>query len=121
MGTDGCTSGRNASSGKPAAYQVRCHRTRRRSAWTVCSRLSSELYAMCSRSVTGPMQPHPCQGYAVTMGTDGCTSGRNASSGELSTYQARWYACGPAWTVSGRLTSELYAIHLLMRYLVYTG
>ena len=29
------------------------------SVWTVSGRLSSELYAMCSRAVAAPVQPHP--------------------------------------------------------------
>ena len=36
------------------------------SAWTVSSCLSSELYAICSRSLAGHMQPQgiPCRGWS---------------------------------------------------------
>ena len=53
----------------------------RGSAWTACGRLSSELYAVCSRSALAP-----CNRIAVKdtwlrwlMGGRGCTSGSNAS------------------------------------------
>ena len=60
-----------------------------------CSgRLSSELYAICSRSVAGHVQPHPRLGWVVDAWAGGCTSGRNASLGEPAAYQASLHRFG---------------------------
>ena len=59
-------------------------------AWAVYSRLSSELYAVCSLAIGISMQPHPHQGYTAVwwLMADGCPHGRNASQGESTAYEA---------------------------------
>ena len=60
-----------------------------RSAWTLSGRLSSELYAICSRSVAGwPRATTSPSSMVVDARAGGCKCGRNASLGEPAAYQA---------------------------------
>ena len=107
---DGCTSGRNASQGEPTAYQARWHRF----GVGLDSVRPPELRAVrgslaFSRWRHASASPSRIGGSGERW-ADGCTSGRNASQGEPTAYQARWHRFwGPAWAVSSRLSCELYA------------
>ena len=64
-------------------------------AWATSSRLSSELYAICSRVLAGPVQPQSSpSSMVVDAWAGGCTCGRNASLGEPAAYQARSHRSG---------------------------
>ena len=66
------------------------------SAWTVCSRLRSEMYAIGFRAVADPVQPQPPSSTVVDAWAGGCTCVRNASLCEPAAYQARWHCSGIA-------------------------
>ena len=91
---DGCTSGRNASQGEPTAYQARWHRF----GVGLDSVRPPELRAVrgslaFSRWRHASASPSRIGGSGERW-ADGCTSGRNASQGEPTAYQARWHRFG---------------------------
>ena len=93
---DGCTSGRNASSqGEPTAYQARWHRF----GVGLDSVRPPELRAVrgslaFSRWRHASASPSRIGGSGERWADHGCTSGRNASEGERTAYQARWHRFG---------------------------
>ena len=81
------------------------------SAWTVFRRLSSGLYAICSRAVAGPVQPHPrLTWWSMHAGRAVARAAGTQTWASLLRIRRDDIALGLAWTVSGRLSSDLYAI-----------
>ena len=79
-------------------------------AWAVCSRLSSELYAIGSRAVADPVQPHLRLAWWWMHGRAVARAEGTQAYASLLRIRRGGMALGLAWTVSGRLSSELCAI-----------
>ena len=107
---DGCTSGRNASQGEPTAYQARWHRfgvgldsvrpPELRAARGSLA-FSRWRHASASPSRIGGSGEQCARMAAQARGTQATASPQRIRRGGI--------ASRPAWTVSGRLSCELYA------------